>query len=94
MSWLENNLATVIPLATAGTAGLAAAVRALWLQLVTAPKLECQAEKVILRAENDRLELELKAERLDHWKTAMTLERLSGKYERERGSTSSRPPSS
>lgn len=74
--------ATTGPLALAALAALTGGVAAVW------KALQCPACKAELAA----TQAELKAERLEHWKTAMALERLLGKYERERGSDSPPPP--
>jgi hypothetical protein len=91
---LSENLPTVIPLATAGAAALGAAVRALWVALVTAPKLECAAEKVILRAERDKAIMERDAERRDHLTTLRLTKQLSKKLGASEGSDSFPPRSS
>lgn len=94
MTWLSENSAWVIPLVTGTAAGLAAAVRALWIQLVTAPKLECAAERAILRQERDDALKRLDEERRDHLTTLRLTERLSRKLESVLANDSSRPPSS
>jgi hypothetical protein len=86
------DLAVIVPLATGALAAVSAAVAKLYQSLVTQPRLDCQEAKAALVMDKLQLEAELKAERKEHWKTAMALERLLGKYERERGSGSP-PPS-
>lgn len=90
MTWLSDP-AVLAPLATGAAAGLAAAVRALWLALVTAPKVECQAEKVILRQEIDQLEkqiAELSRELRDLYKSSF---KLQAKYDAKFGKDSDPP---
>jgi hypothetical protein len=82
MSWLEKNSTALIAIATTALGALYAAIRILWAHLAEKPQKRIA-----------ELEAELKEERKDHWKTAMALERLSGKYE-TRGAVSSRPPPS
>lgn len=80
--WLEKHSTTLIAIGTSFLGALYAGFRILWDRLAERP-LKRIAE----------LEAELKAEKKDHWKTAMALERLSGKYERERADSSRPPPS-
>jgi hypothetical protein len=61
---------------------------------VTAPKLECAAEKVILRQERDKAIAERDEERRDHLTTLRLTKQLSRKLETSGGSSSSVPPSS
>ena len=82
MSWLEKNSTALTAMAASLLGVLYAATRILWGHLAEKPQKRIA-----------ELEAELKAERKEHWKTAMALERLSGKYER-RVENSSRPPPS
>jgi hypothetical protein len=97
--------ATVIaPIATAALAAIGAGARAVWLAVqrgrldclerCAALTLELKDQETEAKAREAALQAELKAERLEHWKTRMSLERLLGKLEREQGNSSSRPPSS
>lgn len=84
MKWLDDNLPAAIGTAlTTFLGALYAGVRILWGRLVTKQDLEISELRAKLEASEAR-----------HLKTALTLERLLGKYERERGFTSSRPPKS
>jgi hypothetical protein len=71
---------------------VSAGVAKAWQALVQQPRLDCAEAKAALVMEKLDLQAQLKAEQKEHWKTAMALERLLGKYERERGSGSP-PPS-
>jgi hypothetical protein len=82
-AWLEKNSTALIATGSAFLGVLYAAVRILWANLV-----ESRTNRIAV------LEAELKTEQREHWKTAMALERLSGKYERERAGSSRPPPSS
>ena len=93
------DLAVIVPLGTAALAAVSAGVAKLYNSLVTQPRLDCAdakaalvIEKLDLQAQLKAKEEEIKAERLDHWKTALALASLQGKYERERGDSSRPPP--
>lgn len=91
MTWLSENLPTVIPLATGVAAALVAAVRAVWTALVTAPKLEWAAERVILRQENERLEKQISELARELRELYKSSSRLQGKYDAKFGSDSNPP---
>jgi hypothetical protein len=80
---LEDNATALIAATVGVVSALGAGIRTLWVRLV-----EKQAAKIEL------LEAKLEASEARHLLTVRTLERLLGKYERERGVTSSRPPKS
>ena len=84
----KGALLALIPLSAAGLGWLAKAV---W-GAIQQGRLDCLSERARLTVELSDARAELKAEQREHWRTAMLLERLSGKYERERGNSSSRPP--
>ena len=83
------DLAVIVPLGTAALAAVSAGVAKVW-GLVQQGRLDCMEAKASLVLEKQDLQAQLKAEQREHWKTAMALERLLGKYERELGSGS--PP--
>lgn len=81
--WLEKNSTALIAIASAALGALYAAVRTIFSHLVEKQEARILELEAKLETANQRL-----------LQTSMTLERLLGKYERERGSTSSRPPKS
>ncbi len=88
MSWVEENKGWLLGLGI--PSALSAVARILWGRLVTK-----QDERIAaLEAENLALEAKLEASNQRLLQTSMLLERTLGKYERERGHSSSRPPKS
>lgn len=80
------DLTLIVPLATAALAATSAGAAKVW-QSIQQGRADClQRESALAQ--------ELREERREHWKTAMALERLLGKYERERGSGSPPAPTS
>lgn len=84
------DLAIIIPVATSALALVGAGVSKVW-SAIQQGRLDCLEAKAALTLEKLELQAQLKAEQKEHWKTAMALERLLGKYERERGSGSPPP---
>lgn len=83
-------LELILPLAGTALAAVTAGIAKVW-QLFQQGRADCLERCAALTMQLRETEAELKAERLDHWKTAMALASLQGKRERERVE-SSRPP--
>jgi hypothetical protein len=92
--WLEKNSTALIGLAATLLGALCAAVRILWGHLAEKPQKRIAELEAKLEAERLAAAAKLEASEQRHLKTALTLERLLGKYERERGLSSSQPPRS
>lgn len=88
MTWWDDYKPVVLGLGIPGA--LSAAGRILWGRLVTIRDLEITE----LKAEKLKLEAKLEASNQRLLQTSNLLERTLGKYERERGHSSSRPPKS
>lgn len=84
MTWASDNAPALIAAGVSFFGALGAGIAKVW-QLFQQGRLDCLER---LRA----TEAELKAERLEHWKTALALASLQGKLERERAGSSRPPP--
>lgn len=100
VSWASDNAPALIAAGVSFFGALGAGIAKVW-QLIQQGRLDCLERCAALTSKNQELEtralmLEAKLEASNQrlLQTSMTLERLLGKYERERGSTSSRPPKS
>jgi hypothetical protein len=89
----------------APTLGILGAIgRVLWKSIQTQRLERVEAQALValrtgerikeLEAERNELRMLLKTEQTEHWRTAMALERLLGKCERERAGSSRPPPRS